>query len=49
MLAALSSPVCDAKGIVDMNAMTERARNSHLSALAVGGIELRSPMVRKVS
>lgn len=39
---------CDAQGTVDMNAMTERARNNYLYARAVVGIELQRPTILKI-
>ena len=39
---------CDAEGRVDMDAMTERARNNYLFARALVGIELDTPCVRTV-
>ena len=37
---------CDSEGHVDMDAMTERARNNYLFARALVGIEYHEPRVR---
>jgi hypothetical protein len=40
---------CDAAGHVDMDALSERARQNYLYARAVIGRELAMPAVRRVS
>jgi hypothetical protein len=40
--------VCDVKGHVDMNALTDRALNNYLFARAVSGNQLLAPVVTKV-
>jgi hypothetical protein len=42
---ALSFP-CDASGRVDLDTMSDRARNNYLYARAVVGREFRAPAVR---
>lgn len=37
---------CDAEGHVDMDAMSERARNNYLFARALIGLEVAMPQVR---
>ena len=37
---------CDATGYVDMDAMSERARNNYMFARALIGIEVASPFVQ---
>ena len=37
---------CDAKGLVDLNQLSDRARNNYLFARAIVGRELAIPAVR---